>query len=151
MIKKNSRGFTLIELLVVIAIIGLLSTLSIVALNNARQKARDAVRVASIKQMQTALELFYSDAGIYPPSTGPNMLVVPGGSIATSGTVYMGIIPSNPSPWADGACSSGADVQWTYTRDGVGGSYHIKYCLAASVGGTLKGVHYATPFGHKNP
>jgi prepilin-type N-terminal cleavage/methylation domain-containing protein len=62
--RSSHKGFTLIELLVVIAIIGLLSTLSIVALNNARMKARDAVRTAAIKQWQTALELYYSDIGI---------------------------------------------------------------------------------------
>ncbi|PIW79613.1 MAG: pilus assembly protein, partial [Parcubacteria group bacterium CG_4_8_14_3_um_filter_48_16] len=57
----NKKGFTLIELLVVIAIIGLLSTLAVVALNNARLKARDAKRIADIKQIQTALELYYTE------------------------------------------------------------------------------------------
>lgn len=64
--KKTAKGFTLIELLVVIAIIGLLSTLAVVALNSARQKARDAKRVSDIKQISTALELFYSDNSGYP-------------------------------------------------------------------------------------
>lgn len=60
------RGFTLIELLVVIAIIGLLSTLAIVALGTARQKSRDARRLADLKQIQTALEMYNSETGSYP-------------------------------------------------------------------------------------
>ena len=56
---KKSKGFTLIELLVVISIIGFLSTLASVSLNNARKKARDAQRIADIKQLQTALDLYY--------------------------------------------------------------------------------------------
>ena len=38
----NKKGFTLIELLVVIAIIGMLSSLAVVSLNSARNKAKDA-------------------------------------------------------------------------------------------------------------
>ena len=49
--NKQRKGFTLIELLVVIAIIALLSTLAVVALNNAREKSRDAKRVSDIKQI----------------------------------------------------------------------------------------------------
>jgi len=64
------RGFTLIELLVVISIIALLSTVILAALSTARQGARDADRINSIRQMQTALELYYSDDETYPDGDG---------------------------------------------------------------------------------
>ena len=47
---KQKRGFTLIELLVVISIIGLLSSIILVSLNNARIKARYAKAQAELNQ-----------------------------------------------------------------------------------------------------
>lgn len=92
--KKNKQGFTLIELLVVIAIIGLLSTLSIVALNQARARSRDARRIADIKQIQTAVEMYYNDLGAYPTS------ITGGSNIATGSplVVYMDVVPKPPVP-----------------------------------------------------
>ena len=56
-LKQNrKKGFTIIELLVVISIIGLLSTISVVSLNGARIKSRDAKRVSDIKQIKTGLD-----------------------------------------------------------------------------------------------
>lgn len=66
--KTRGAGFTLIELLVVIAIVGLLATLAVVVLKNAREKANDAKRIAEMKQVQTALELYYDDNNNYPTS-----------------------------------------------------------------------------------
>ena len=63
----KKKGFTLIELLIVIAIIGLLSTLAIISMSGARAKARDAQRLSDLKQIQTALEILYSDANTYDP------------------------------------------------------------------------------------
>ena len=68
-LKPDSRGFTLIELLVVIAIIGLLSSVVLASLNNARKKGRDARRLADVKQIQIALELYYSENSAYPAAT----------------------------------------------------------------------------------
>jgi prepilin-type N-terminal cleavage/methylation domain-containing protein len=147
--NKRSEGFTLVELLVVIAIIGLLSTLSLVALNSARQKARDALRTADIKQMQTALELYYSDYTKYPGTPW----FVPGGSLATGSPVvtYMAQIPKNPTPAFENACSGTAPAEFTYGMDLGYTSYHLRYCLAGGSGGLVKGVHTATPSGLANP
>jgi prepilin-type N-terminal cleavage/methylation domain-containing protein len=65
----TSRGFTLIELLVVIAIIGILSSVVLASLNTARQKSRDARRIADVKQLQLALELYFDTHATYPSST----------------------------------------------------------------------------------
>ena len=62
----TAKGFTLIELLVVIAIIGILSSVVLASLNSARKKGRDARRVADVKQIQLALELYYDAHSNYP-------------------------------------------------------------------------------------
>lgn len=64
-----AKGFTLIELLVVIGIIALLSSVVFASLVTARTKARDARRVADMRQIYTALHL-YVDAYGCLPTTG---------------------------------------------------------------------------------
>ncbi len=63
--RKRVSGFTLIELLVVIAIIGLLSAIVLASLNTARNKGKDAAIQEDVSQLQTLMELNYSDSGSY--------------------------------------------------------------------------------------
>ncbi|MDO8514755.1 MAG: prepilin-type N-terminal cleavage/methylation domain-containing protein [bacterium] len=105
---QKSRGFTLIELLVVIAIIGLLSSVVLASLNGARKKGRDARRLADLKQLQVAMELYYSDQPVpaYPPD------------LSSIGSSYIANVPKDP----------GTGDDYTYTHRSEGGEF---YCLGA--------------------
>jgi len=63
---KKVGGFTLIELLVVISIIGILATLIVANINEARGRARDARTKQDMYQLKTALKLYYNDHYKYP-------------------------------------------------------------------------------------
>lgn len=91
-LRNRSQGFTLIELLVVIAIIGILVTVTIVAINPFGQisKARDAQRKSDLKQIQTALELYYQDNDSYPSS------IPSAGSSWPSTGEYLKKMPKDP-------------------------------------------------------
>ena len=105
----SARGFTLIELLVVIAIIGVLATVVLASLNTARRKSRDARRVADIKQVQLALELYFDGAGAGNYPTG-NATACDGTSanvyglqvLVTNG--YIASIPHDPNAPAATSC-----------------------------------------------
>lgn len=162
--KINKRGFTLIELLVVIAIIGLLSTLAVVALNNARAKSRDAKRIADIKQIQTALELYYNECNGYPVQVAGLLTTATDYGDGTTdcasdfGT-FMQQIPEAPTP-IDGTACDTTNNPYLYvsceadggtcdgTKDGtMGASYALEFCLGSDTGQISAGNHWATPAG----
>jgi prepilin-type N-terminal cleavage/methylation domain-containing protein len=60
---RDSKGFTLIELLVVIAIIGILASIVLVSLNDARNKGYDTQIKSDIAQIRNGMEMCYDNNG----------------------------------------------------------------------------------------
>ena len=94
--RARTQGFTLIELLVVIAIIGLLSSITIASMSNARAKARDSTRLRDVKSIQAALELYYADNGHYPPR---NQAIT--NACADGGNVRWDLLKADLEPYID--------------------------------------------------
>lgn len=95
----SHRGFTLVELLVVISIIALLSSIATASLNGARKKSRIAKRLADMKTVQTAIELYYDANGSYPNPSGtwtgnPWRSECNAWGTFASGDVIPGIVPT---------------------------------------------------------
>ncbi|MDD4901758.1 MAG: hypothetical protein PHE24_01345 [Patescibacteria group bacterium] len=126
-VEKPAASVTLAELLE--------NTLGV-----ARAKARDAKRVADIKQIQTALELYYDDNGRYPASFD----LSGSGSLKSDTATYMYILPANPEPRTDGGCP---DENYSYSTDSAGTSYQLNYCLGGEAAGIPAGPNIATPSG----
>lgn len=106
--------------------------------NEAKGKARDARRLADIKQIQTALELYFNDMQRYPAE------IKVGEALGSDHNMYMSSIPSNPTP-NDGDCPE--DFEYTYRGEKDGNYYELTYCLGRPIGEIEAGVNMATPAG----
>ena len=69
---KRTKGFTLIELLVVIAIIGILSSVVLASLNNARGKGADAAIKSNLSNIRAQAEIYYDTNGNYGTAVSNN-------------------------------------------------------------------------------
>lgn len=154
-LKSNQKGFTLIELLVVLLIIGLLATISVVALGTARAKGRDTRRLTDVKGIQNALELYFLDNNAYPAVASATVLGTPassgrldnagfGVSTGTGTPVYMVKVPANPTPNGTAYTYTSTDAAGTACTSACA-SYTLTFNLESGAGGYTTGAHTATP------
>jgi hypothetical protein len=95
-------------------------------LGQAQTAAGDAKRLADVRQIASALELYYNDNNWYP--YGLNDLA----------PTYLGTVPTAPTP-AGGSCTE-SDNTYNY-KYFDSNHYELHFCLGAKTGGLEKGAH----------
>lgn len=69
MVKKFTRAFTLYEIMVCILIILILAALMLPSFQSSRKAAKTTVCISNLRQIHSALVLYDSDHGSYPPNS----------------------------------------------------------------------------------
>jgi hypothetical protein len=119
---------------------------SVAGQGTAQEKSRDAKRFADVRQMQSALELYFNDHGGYPAANN--------GQPADITPMYLGSMPTAPQP-SDGTCTDYFNSYWyspTGNQKDINGktvyaSYELTFCLGQATAGFQPGIAKAIPQG----
>jgi len=159
----DQKRLTLIEILIVAGVIGVISILCGVAVSSARANARDAVRLSSVRQTQSALEDYFVSRNSYPVNTEVVALGFgSAGCLTTSGFqtscdsttdgILSRVVPSALGTGLNGlsACGGAANA-FCYLAIKDGTSYVIQFELENSISTAelQKGLNCAMPEGMK--
>ncbi len=93
---QRKGGFTLIELLVVILVIGILAGILIPVAVNVKTKGQVAQTLGFMEALETAMEAYKSDCGVYPTHHDPS-------AIGAATFLYCLLEEGRGSPYTDRA------------------------------------------------
>jgi len=102
--ERKTRGFTLIELMVVIAIIGVLASVVLASVNDARLDAKNVAAYQQLRNINLGIQRMINDMGKMTNGCSPNALANPEVALSTNqaGLVEMPNIQNN-----------GSNCEWT--------------------------------------
>lgn len=131
--SRKSLGFTLIELLVVISIIGILASVVLASMSDAKKSANDTARIQEARQFAIALEMYRSAKGAYPCPTllGCVDPTAAAQVISTSPSVYF---KNEMSPYFTASPFVGP-ASWIDQASGVGSS--MRYRVGTNSSGVV--------------
>lgn len=89
------KGFTLMELLIVMAILGILITVGLTSYKSVQMKSRDSRRKNDLRQIASALEVYYNDKAKYPGDDGLGAIVGCGTNDAQTCTCGSAMLDKN--------------------------------------------------------
>jgi prepilin-type N-terminal cleavage/methylation domain-containing protein len=117
----RKKGFTILELLIVVAIIGILTAATLVLLSDTRARGRDAKRLSDMREIEKALNLYYSSNQNFPTSVSTTTL---SGEDAVSTTLenagHISHLPPDPHH---------PILSYQYVTDASGTEFTLTFCL----------------------
>ena len=146
------------ELLIAIGVVAIIGALAVWNVSIARAHARDAVRVAQVSRVQSALEEYFNENNKYPDGAtlplgeGAAMCLGKDGfAAACTGGAFLNVVsPTDPKGLKGlSACGDPAHSAFCYSQASTGASYVIELELENAVpeAGLQKGVVCAAPDG----
>lgn len=124
------RGFTLVELLVVVVVLGILTAVAVPQFENAKVASYDAASRTDLRNMVTAAEQHFQEAGTYPDEEG-----AAGASAST-----FSFRPSDGVAWSVAPVAGGSGFRAAaWHRDS-----QACFEVGVNASGTLPSVHQAS-------
>ncbi len=114
---RDKEGFTLVELMIVIIILAILTGIAVPSYMVLRDRARTSAAQSELRNMATALEMYFADNNEQYPATTFAVMEVALETGGPGGEGYMSNVPTN-DPW-------GRPYVYTAPDPGPGGGLYL--------------------------